>query len=62
MQGRTPLHLAAEKGRVECAEYLREQMRAERVNRDPVGVHAPVDLAGTTPLGWAAYGSKGLVF
>ena len=21
---------------------------------DPVGVHAPMDLTGTTPVGWAA--------
>ena len=21
---------------------------------DPVGVHAPIDLTGTTPVGWAA--------
>lgn len=26
--------------------------------RDPIGVNAPLDLSGTTPVGWAAVCSK----
>ena len=44
LQGRTPLHVAAEKGQQETCAYLREAMRAEK-HRDPVGEHAPTDLA-----------------
>lgn len=44
LQGRTPLHVAAEKGQLETCEYLRQAMCAER-QRDPIGEHAPVDLA-----------------
>jgi hypothetical protein len=44
LQGRTPLHVAAEKGQDEVCCYLREAMRLER-KRDPVGENAPTDLA-----------------
>jgi hypothetical protein len=44
LQGRTPLHIAAEKGQQEACAYLREAMTTER-QRDPIGEHAPTDLA-----------------
>jgi serine/threonine protein phosphatase PrpC len=52
LQGRTPLHVAAEFGQLETCRLLRELMKTEGLP-DPVGQHAPVDLGGTTPLGWA---------
>lgn len=58
MQGRCPLHVAAERGHAKMSEFLREQMKKEQ-QRDPVGVDAPMDLTGTTPLGWATFASKG---
>lgn len=30
-------------------------MIREQPSRDPIGADAPVDLTGTTPLGWAAF-------
>lgn len=59
VQGRTPLHIAAGRGHDNACQFLRERMASER--RDPVGVHAPVDLAGSTPAGWAAICTKGSV-
>ena len=56
LQGRTPLHIAAERGHEEMCEFLKEQMSKER-NIVPIGENAPTDLGGTTPLGWAAIGS-----
>lgn len=50
MQGRTPLHIAAEKGKIECCTFLRERMKEERSHADPVGLYAPVDLAGQYPM------------
>ena len=44
LQGRTPLHVAAEKGHESTCEYLREAMCKEK-QRDPVGDNAPTDLA-----------------
>ena len=60
IQGRTPLHISAEYNKEEMCTFLRDQMKSER-KIDPVGPFAPTDLAGTTPLGWAALGSKGNV-
>jgi hypothetical protein len=60
LQGRTPLHIAASKNQDEVCSYLRTQMFAEK-NKDPVGIHAPIDLAGTTPLGQAKIAAKGRV-
>jgi serine/threonine protein phosphatase PrpC len=56
LQGRTSLHIAAERGNEEICEFLKEQMAKER-NVMPIGENAPTDLGGTTPLGWAAFGS-----
>ena len=71
LQGRVPLHLAAE---YECESVCRkliEVMTGAEVDssltpspqsRNPlsvVGCSAPVDLTGTTPLGWASRGKKG---
>ena len=56
LQGRTPLHCAAENvtaatGNIDICRVLRERMAMERPSRDPVGHNAPLDLAGRTPLG-----------
>lgn len=46
LQGRTPLHLAAERGQVDACQFLREAMRREGpLYRDPIGEDAPIDLA-----------------
>ena len=50
LQGRTPLHVAAQKGHESTCAYLREAMKLEK-QRDPVGEDAPTDLAvGDFPL------------
>ena len=60
MQGRTPLHIACIHGEYECAALLRTAMSAYGLavdsssSFDPIGVNAPVDLSGRTPIGWAA--------
>lgn len=56
LQGRTPLHIAVKHGKVDTCELLRKRMEEERY--DPVGVNAPVDLTGNTPLGWAGMGTS----
>ena len=48
LQGRTPLHVAAQKGQQDCCVYLREAMKLEK-QRDPVGEDAPTDLAVSCP-------------
>jgi ankyrin repeat protein len=48
LQGRTPLHVAAQKGQEAMCVYLREMMKKEK-QRDPIGEHAPVDLAVRLP-------------
>jgi protein phosphatase 1B len=56
-RGRTALHIACTKGRVDCARLLKEAMQAYSSSDDaynPVGSNAPVDLSGRTPIGWAA--------
>jgi protein phosphatase 1G len=55
LQGRTPLHVAAAYSRDEACRVLREAMLRERPQCDPIGSGAPVDLTGTTPLGWASF-------
>ena len=52
LQGRLPLHLAAEMNRSEVCSVLLTAMRLDS-QRDLVGEDAPVDLAGLTPMGWA---------
>ena len=53
LQGRTPLHCAAEavkSDNIEVCKALRQKMVEERPGHDPVGQTAPVDWLGT-PLG-----------
>jgi len=50
-QGKTPLHIAAENGCVEACKFLKETMKLE--GPSPVGIHAPTDLSGRTPLAWS---------
>jgi serine/threonine protein phosphatase PrpC/ankyrin repeat protein len=59
LQGRTPLHIAAGKGKEECCSYLRKKMASEPGKFDPVGVNAPIDLGGYTPAGYAANCTSG---
>eukprot|EP01035_Chromulina_nebulosa_P017718 gene17718-23310_t len=54
LRGRTPIHIAAEKGFDESCRILKEAMQRERLI-DPIGPLAPIDLAGMTPLGGAVY-------
>lgn len=69
IQGRTPLHTCAswkngqldagqlfitEEERKAAVAFLREAMSREKGGVDPVGTNAPIDVAGTTPLGCAA--------
>lgn len=52
LRGRTALHLAAENSCSESCRLLRKYMKYQR-QIDPIGISAPTDLAGTTPLGSA---------
>ena len=52
LQGRTPLHVAAAEWKEASCTLLRDAMLRERPGQDPIGPLAPVDLTGTTPLGW----------
>ena len=54
--GRTPLHIAAERGLENMCEFLKGKMTEEKMVV-PIGENAPVDLGGTTPSGSAAIGS-----
>ncbi len=53
VQGRTALHIASVQGQVQIVQLLKEKMK-ERQGVEPLGEHAPTDLTGRTPLGWAA--------
>ena len=51
----TPLHIAAGEGHNDACDFLRKKMQEQSDRRvDPIGIDAPVDLNGTTPVGWAA--------
>jgi len=55
IQGRTPLHIASEQGHLEIVKLIKQTMtERDPTNQPPVGPCAPTDLAGRTPLGWAA--------
>ena len=49
----TPLHIAAGEGHNDACDFLRKKMQ-EQNGVDPMGTDAPIDLNGTTPVGWAA--------
>lgn len=51
-QGRTPLHIAADAGKLEACRLLKQAMI--RHDQPPVGPNAPVDLSGLTPVAWNA--------
>lgn len=57
MQGRTPLHIAAMAGQEQTCRFLLFSMEKERRTL-PVGIYAPVDLMGDTPLGLAKQREK----
>ena len=57
LQGKTALHLAAENHQLEIVRLIRDTMKEHNLE-DPVGEHAPLDLVGRTPLGYAALSSK----
>lgn len=52
IQGATALHIASRKGHVDIVKFLREKMTS-RNGVDPIGYHAPTDILGKTPYGYA---------
>ena len=53
-RGLSPVHVAAEHGRVDMVRLLKRVMAcADPAGEAPVGPAAPTDLSGRTPLGWA---------
>eukprot|EP00903_Cladosiphon_okamuranus_P016151 g14906.t1 len=57
LQGRTPLALAAAEGHLQVCLLLKARM--ERDSKDTiVGINAPVDLSGRTPLAWSVKADK----
>jgi serine/threonine protein phosphatase PrpC len=60
LRGRTALHIAAENGHHDMCRLLRDAMNRQR-NIDPIGPKAPLDLAGTTPLGGACHRKRGIM-
>uniref|UniRef100_A0A7S2RZ40 protein-serine/threonine phosphatase n=1 Tax=Rhizochromulina marina TaxID=1034831 RepID=A0A7S2RZ40_9STRA len=58
LQGRTPLHIAAEAGKLRACRLLKEAMIQN--GQSPVGASAPVDLSGLTPAAWNARAESAL--
>jgi len=55
VQGRTALHIASEQGHINLVKLLKSKMtERDPYGKVPLGENAPLDLAGRTPLGWAA--------
>jgi hypothetical protein len=48
--GQTALHMAAQNGHLDAVLLLKEAVQ-QKIHANPVGVNAPVDLSGCTPLG-----------
>jgi len=52
--GRTALHVAAEGGHLPIVLVLKDAMAKANGGNIPLGKNAPVDMAGRTPVAWAA--------